>query len=120
MPIIKTLLVVPQGEALPKGIATKIADAAAQVLVAASGRVWVLVQPLSADCYAENGSAERPNPVFLEVLRAELPAPEQLATEAKALAQAVGTSIGRAPEVVHIEYATPGRGRVAFGGRLLT
>jgi phenylpyruvate tautomerase PptA (4-oxalocrotonate tautomerase family) len=120
MPIIKALLVVPEGEALPEGVATKIANAAAQVLDAAPGRVWVLVQHVSAGCYAENGSSESPEPVFLEVLHADLPAPEQLATEAKALAHAVGTSIGRAPEAVHIEYAAPGRGRVAFGGRLLT
>ena len=95
-------------------------DTIASVLGAEPGRVWVRIQPLPLSCYAENNSDEVLYPVFLKVLHAELPATEALAAEAAALAGAVGAGLGRPSELIHIEYAVPGKGRVAFGGRLLT
>lgn len=120
MPIIDASIVVPEGEPLPAHAAQLLADTIARVLGAEPGQVWVRVQPLPLSCYAENGSEEVAHPVFLKVLHAELPATETLAAEAAALAHAVGEHLGRASELIHIEYASPGKGRVAFGGRLLT
>ena len=119
MPIIKALLVISEHEAVPEGMAQGIASAAAQVFGSAPGRVWVTVQHLPAGSYAENSVASPPNPVFIEVLHADLSASDVLASEAKALAEAIAACLGRSPELVHIEYAAPGRGRVAFGGKLL-
>ncbi len=120
MPIIKALLVVPEGMAAPKGAAQGIADAVAQVLRLEPARVWVTLQHVPADGYAENGVSRPPRPLFIEVLHADLPAPEQIAVQSKALARAIGSSLGLAPELVHIEYAPAARGRLAFGGQLLT
>lgn len=119
MPIIDAQLVVEDGATVPDGTAKAIAEALAKVFGAAPGRVWVRVEALPESRYAENGNTERVLPVFLRVLHAEDCAPELLAAQAAAIAQAVGACLGRAPAVVHIEYAPPGRGRVAFGGNLL-
>ncbi len=120
MPIVKALLVSTDHQRVPDGAAQSIANAVAQVLGQAPGRVWVTLQQVSAGAYAENGTAEPPCPVFIEVLHADLPTPEELAAEARALTEAVARSRGRPPDLVHVEYAAPGRGRVAFGGHLLT
>jgi hypothetical protein len=57
--------------------------------------------------------------VFITVLHADLPPREALAGQALALSKAVSACLGREFEHVHVEYAPSGRGRVAFGGRLL-
>ena len=119
MPIIDAFIVVPDGEALPVGAAQLLADTIAQVFGAEPGRVWVRVHPLPLSCYAENNSEEVVCPVFLKVLHAELPTSEVLAAQASALAHAVGATLERPSGLIHIEYAAPGKGRVAFGGRLL-
>jgi hypothetical protein len=119
MPIIDACIVVPSGETVPSGVAKTLANAIAGVLGAEPGRVWVRVQLLPEGLYAENGEAERLCPVFLTVLHAVLPGADHLAREANELAKVVGASLGRPSELVHIEYAASGRGRVAFGGRLV-
>jgi hypothetical protein len=120
MPIVDASIVIPTGESLPEGAAQLLADTISVVLGAEPGQVWVRVQPLPLGCYAENSSEEVVHPVFLKVLHAELPATDALEAEAAALSRAVGERLGRPSELIHIEYAAPGKGRVAFGGRLLT
>ena len=119
MPIVDIEVVAEAGKGVPGGSAQALADALAEVFQAAPSRVWVRLEHLAEDAYAENGDAERVLPVFVKVLHADLPPQAVLAAQAKALAKAVGACLGRNPEQVHIEYAPPGRGRVAFGGELL-
>ena len=120
MPIVDVQLVSGAG-GQSDHMAASIAEALAVVFKAQPGRVWVRLSFLPSSAYAENGITEVPAaaPVFVRVLHADIPAPEVLASEAMAIAQAVGACVERTAEHVHVEYAPSGRGRVAFGGNLL-
>jgi phenylpyruvate tautomerase PptA (4-oxalocrotonate tautomerase family) len=119
MPIVDACIVVQEGEPAPSNAAKTIANAIAATLSAAPGRVWVRLQLLPHSRYAENGDEVEPYPVFLRILHADPKKVEELEQEAVKLANAVGSCLGRSSELVHIEYAPSGRGRIAFGGRLL-
>jgi phenylpyruvate tautomerase PptA (4-oxalocrotonate tautomerase family) len=120
MPIVDIQLVAGDG-GQSEHMAAKLADVLASIFGAPVGRVWVRLSFLTSSAYAENGTPETPSmaPVFVRVLHADLPAPQALAVEAKAISQAVSSCVQRSPEQVHVEYAPPGRGRVAFGGNFL-
>jgi phenylpyruvate tautomerase PptA (4-oxalocrotonate tautomerase family) len=120
MPIVDACIVIQEGEAAQSNAAKTIANAVATTLGVASGTVWVRLQLLPRSLYAENGDEENRCPVFLRLLLADPKPVEQLEQEASKLAQAVGACLGRPSELVHIEYAPSGRGRIAFGGRLFT
>lgn len=101
----------------PDDAAAAIADAAGDALRQAPGRVWVRLHLVH---HAENGGAlAGPPPVFVTVLHAQPPVGEALRAEVAALTAAVATATGRPPERVHLEYAAPAAGRLAFGGRLV-
>lgn len=119
MPIVDVKIVAPARATLPESTAKALAEALAAVFQAPEGRVWVRVEQLAADLYAENGPAKHPHPVFVTVVHADLPPREALAAQAVALCNAVSGCLGREPQHVHVEYSPPGRGRVAFGGNLL-
>jgi hypothetical protein len=55
----------------------------------------------------------------VQVLHADTPDQGSRIQEAKALAEAVAACLGRQVQRVHIEYEPDGRGRVAFGGKLV-
>jgi phenylpyruvate tautomerase PptA (4-oxalocrotonate tautomerase family) len=121
MPIIDVELVVSEGATTPAGLAQRLADAAAKVLGVPPGRVWVRLRELPAGNYAENAVdlAAADLPAFVTVLHARPPTGPALADEAKTLGIAVAECLGVPPERVHVEYAPPGSGRVAFGGALV-
>lgn len=122
MPILDVEPVVGEDHTLDPSLAQRLADAAAVVFGSAPGRVWVRLRPLPAAQYAENASvaagADADLPVFVTVLHAHPPAGDARANEAALLTAAVAQAIGRAAERVHVQYAPPGAGRQAFGGRL--
>ena len=120
MPIVD-IQIVGNDSTAPDGLASRLAEALAQVFSADIGRVWVRLTVLPVGQYAENGinAGEAPLPVFVRVLHADIPAPQVLATQAQAISLAVAACLSCASEHVHVEYAPAGRGRVAFGGRLL-
>jgi len=121
MPIIDVELVVGEEATTPAGLARRLADTVARVLGAPPGRVWVRLRELPAGNYAEN-AVDLPAadlPAFVTVLHARPPTGPALAEEAKALGIAVAGCLGVPPERVHVEYAPPGSGRVAFGGALV-
>ena len=121
MPIVDVRPVVSASQHLPADSAQVIADSVAHVLSADAGRVWVRIIELAKDSYAENREIIDDNdlPVFVRVLHSDWPEEGARVQEAKALAEAVAASLGRQVERVHIEYAPPGRGRIAFGGKLV-
>lgn len=120
MPIVDVTLVTAVAQ-VPAGLAIALADALGAVLQHPPGRVWVRVSARPSHAYAENAIRLAPDelPVFVCVLHADLPDPTTLATQAAAIAAAVGACVGCARERVHVEYAPAGRGRIAFGGKLL-
>lgn len=98
-------------------LARPLADAAAGILGCPPGECWLRLRRLAA--YAENGCADPPRPVFVELLRAELPDRETLEQETAALTAALAGVLGIEPELVHVIHAPPASGRAAFGGRLV-
>ena len=121
MPIIDIQFVLPKGEHPPADLAKTLADELGKLLKAEPGTLWLRLQVLPASNYAEN-SHQQPEvglPVFVTVLHAHSKEGKDLEAEAHALAQQVADSIGRPKTQVHIEYAPPGAGRVAFGGTLV-
>ncbi len=121
MPIVDVRPVVSASRKLPSDAAQTLAASIARVLGADTGRVWVRVTELQDGKYAENGAMVEDDdlPVFVQVLHTDWPDEEARVNEAEQLAAAVASSLRRPVERVHVEYAPPGRGRVAFGGKLV-
>lgn len=118
MPIVDIAFVTAEDGVVPCS-AQALADALGGVFRTAPGRVWVRLEALPTRRYAENGEPAGVQPVFVKVMHADMPAVARLRDEAAAIAAAVAGCSGRAVDLVHVEYAPAGRGRVAFGGRLL-
>jgi phenylpyruvate tautomerase PptA (4-oxalocrotonate tautomerase family) len=120
MPIVDIQWVVSDGK-LPDGLTGRLADSLGDIFGAEPGRVWVRLSALPADCYAENGISpgQMPMPAFVRITHADPLPRESLASQAHAVAVAVGLCLARPSELVHVEFAPPGRGRMAFGGKLL-
>jgi phenylpyruvate tautomerase PptA (4-oxalocrotonate tautomerase family) len=121
MPIIDIHMVVPGADSVPAGLAQTVADALGQLLGSPAGRTWVRASTLSATNYAENGSPLTPSdlPVFVTLLLAAPPEGEARAAQASLITTAVALAVGRDRSCVHVEYAAPGKGRMAFGGDLV-
>ena len=121
MPILEVEIILRPGELLTAGLSSQIADQAAAALAAPPGRTWVKLRTLLPDQYAEDG-ANTPTsiyPVFVSVLKADPPPPDELAAEVTRLTEAIANTCDRPSENVHILYEPPARGRIAFGGRLI-
>jgi len=121
MPILDVQVVLPAGQQLAAGMAQAVADAAGASLGADPGRVWVRLEALASTRYAENNSQVSASdlPAFVRVLQAQPPVGPAAEAEILTLTTAIAAALGRPAERVHIEYAPPGKGRVAFGGRLV-
>ena len=121
MPILDVEIVVPSGFQIPEGLTARLADAAGEVFGSSPGRTWVKLHAMSQDQYAENGGGPPVGvwPVFVSVLKAEVPALAELKEEARALAEAIARICQRPIENVHILYLADANGRIAFGGNLL-
>jgi phenylpyruvate tautomerase PptA (4-oxalocrotonate tautomerase family) len=121
VPILEVEIVLRPRETLPADLAAQLADRAAAALGSQPGGTWVKLRTLAPEQYAEGGGGppEGVFPVFVSVLKTDLPSPDQLAAEIANLTEAIARACGRRPENVHILYQPPARGRIAFGGRLL-
>lgn len=122
MPILQVEIVGTLAPRMRRGLARRLADAAAEVLGTPPGRTWVRVRRLARADYAENGGPlpRGVRPVFVAVLQARPPRGRRLAQEVAALTAALARACGRPAEHVHLFYEAPAAGRAAFGGRLLT
>ena len=119
MPILNIDLV-GDGAPPPDGLARRLADAAGRVFNSEPNGTWVRLRSLSPAEYAENGDAYLDaDPILVSVIKGDLGTPDELSSEASALASAIAEVTGRPTEHVHVIYEPPGRARVAFGGELL-
>ena len=118
MPILDVEVVLKPEERLRAGLAGEIADAAGEILGSEPGGTWVKLRELQREQYAENGGGppEGVWPVFVEVLKGELPEGEEMRKEAGRLGTEIGRICGRPQENVHILYLPVGAGRIFFGG----
>ena len=121
MPILDLRCICQNRDDVPTGAAQSVADAVATSLKLGPGRVWVRMQRISVEDYAENHETVSAEdlPVFATVLHARLPKEEELRAEVRALTQAIAEALGRDAQRVHLEYASPGAKRMAFGGKLV-
>lgn len=121
MPIVDVEIVCDATQAAGAASASALADALGQAFGSAPGQTWLRLRLLDRLAYAENGVGLDAGdaPVFVTVLHAHPPEGAALQAELAAVTRAVALSVGRAPERVHVQYAPPGAGRQAFGGRLV-
>jgi len=119
MPLLEVEIVLGAGEEVQAGLAAASVEATAKVLNAPEGSTWVRLREISAEHYAENGGPVEVRPVFVRVLKARLPAEDELEREAAGLAMAIARVCNRPPENVHIIFEPPAAGRIALGGKLL-
>ena len=120
MPIIDVTFVLASSDAAPSNAVQRIANALGTALGLSPGHLWVRLHVLPAACYAENDTALGATdlPVFVTVLHARPPTGSDRSEEAARVGQIVATVLDHDPERVHVEYAPPGAGRIAFGGSL--
>jgi phenylpyruvate tautomerase PptA (4-oxalocrotonate tautomerase family) len=121
MPILEIEIITRLGESIDPQLATDLADRAGAIFGSPAGHTWVRVHSLPSENYAENhgGSGVDVYPVFVSVLKAERPSPQDLQREVEQLTMAVAQLCNRPEENVHIIYLPDGRGRVAFGGKVV-
>jgi phenylpyruvate tautomerase PptA (4-oxalocrotonate tautomerase family) len=121
MPILDVQILGEMPGAVRVGLARRLADVVGELLGAAPGHTWVRLHWLPREDYAENACdlPETVEPVFVTVLKRELPASSELRDEIRALTRAVAQVLGRAPENVHVLYEPPAAGRIAFGGEFV-
>lgn len=121
MPILDVEIVRSPGDKADAGLAAALADAVGEVFDSPPGRTWIKLRYVAAEQYAENGGGPPPGvlPVFVTVLKAQWN-DEDVAREVAALTEAIADRCGRPAENVHVLYAPPAAGRIAFGGRLVT
>ena len=82
---------------------------------------WVRARGLPSAAYAEN---DDPAPagrdaVFVSIAKRVNPEPAVLEMEVARVTEAVAAVCGRPRERVHVCYAPPLAGRIAYGGRLV-
>lgn len=120
MPILEIEFVLGREERLPQDLATNLAEAAAKALGSPPEGTWVKLRSLERVQYAEGdgGPPEGVRPVFVSVLRAELPVAAILRRQASRLASAIADLCGRPEENVHVLFEPSASGRIWFGGRV--
>lgn len=120
MPILDVEIVGSIPGEVAEGLAERIAEGAAEALESRPQGTWVKLYFLGEGAYAENagGPPEGAEPVFVSVLRADVPGDNQLAEQVSRLTQAIGEACGRPVDNVHIIFEPPAAGRIAFGGKL--
>jgi phenylpyruvate tautomerase PptA (4-oxalocrotonate tautomerase family) len=121
MPILDVEIILRPGEVLPETLADLLAPAAGQALGASAGRTWVKLRAIDHNHYAEDSAGARrgASPVFVHILKSDLPRNDEMRSEIRRLTEAVASLCDRPPENVHVIYAPTARGRIAFGGKIV-
>ena len=122
MPIVRLKLVVQHdAERLGKDTLQTLADELGTYFDSEPSGTWVEVEYLPVEQYAENRRElpEDMRTTLVYVLKHDLPAEEEVAREAMDLARLVSKRLQRPRRNTHVFYEPPGKGRIAFGGRLV-
>ena len=121
MPIVDVEIVLRPGEAIRKEIASDLANELGEVFQTQPSQTWVKVHAMPADRYAENGGTrDGIYPIFVSIIKSKLPTSEEMQEEVEKITGAVAQICGRSSENVHVIYQPEGRGRVAFGGKIVS
>ena len=121
MPIVDIEIIPKPEEIIRDEIVQELADQLGEIFGSPKGGTWVKIRELTENHYAENGGKEEGvYPIFVSVLKSRLPSPDELQKEVKRITGAVAQICGRSTENVHVIYHSEGKGRVAFGGKIVT
>jgi hypothetical protein len=121
MPIVDVEIVLKRGESLRKEIVIELANELGEIFQSPGGGTWLKIRELPDDRYAENdGTAEGLYPIFVSIIKSRLPDFDEMQKEVESMTGAVAQICGRSSENVHVIYQPEGRGRVAFGGRIVS
>ena len=120
MPILTVEIIARPEEEMAADFAQQLAHRAGEIFASRAGTTWVKVHFIPHEQYAEN--SQEPvdlHPVFVSILKANLPNEDVMTKEVGELTTAVAQLCQRPPENVHIIYLPAGNGRVAFGGQIV-
>jgi phenylpyruvate tautomerase PptA (4-oxalocrotonate tautomerase family) len=120
MPIVDVEIVLKPEETIPDKMVSDLADQLGEILGSSKNGTWIKVHGIPGVHYGENGGKEEGvYPIFVSVLKSRLPDPEELQKEVEAITGAVAQVCNRPSSFVHIIYQPDGKGRVAFGGKIV-
>ncbi len=123
MPIVDVEIVTgtAEPEVVEKETLQLLADELGNLFGSDPGESWIKLRSIDQDAYAENlaGSESNVRPVFVHILRAELPDRGALRREMAGVAEIVARILDRPRGNVHVLYAPGAQGRIGFGGTLL-
>ncbi|MBW8010709.1 MAG: hypothetical protein FVQ83_05620 [Chloroflexi bacterium] len=118
MPILEVEIILRVNEKLKADLAGDISNVAGGIFNSPDGHTWVKLREMPRGYYAENGGGppEDISPVFVSVLKRQLPGLVEMQAEAARLSAEIWVVCNRPKENVHILYLPPGAGRIFFGG----
>ena len=120
MPIVDVEIVLKPDETVSVEMASQFADELGPIFGSSKNGTWVKVYGIMEGFYGENGGKPADvYPVFVSVLKASLPAPEEIQREIDAIVEAIAKICRRDSAFVHVIYQPEGKGRVAFGGKMV-
>lgn len=121
MPIVDLEIVLQENESLRNELASELADELADIFHSPSRGTWIKVRGLPANQYAENGGTPTGvYPVFVAIIKSTLPLAEEMQKEVERITGAVAQLCNRSSENVHVIYQPEARGRLAFGGKIVS
>ena len=121
MPIVDVEIVLRPGETIRNEVVSELANELGEIFHSQAGEAWIRVYELPTNQYAENGGTpDGVYPIFVSVIKSKLPASKELQEEARKITGAVAHICGRSSANVHVIYQPEGRGRVAFGGKIIS
>ena len=121
MPIVDIEMVLKPDEAIAAEMVSELADRLGEIFGSRKNGTWVKVHQITAHHYAENAGKEQAvYPVFVSVLKSRLPGPEEMQKEVDEITDTVAQLCNRPSSFVHVIYQPEGKGRIAFGGTIVT
>jgi len=121
MPIVDVEIVLRPDETIRKEIVRELADELGDIFHTQESQTWVKVHALPADQYTENGGTrDGIYLIFVSIIKSKLPTNEEMQEEVEKITGAIPQICGRSSENVHVIYQPEGRGRVAFGGKIVS
>ena len=120
MSIVDVEIVLKPEETIQDSMVRELADQLGEIFGSSKNGTWIKLHGISDDQYAENGGKEKGvYPIFVSVLKSRLPHPDEMQKEVDAITGAVATVCHRSASFVHVIYLPEGKGRVAFGGKIV-
>ena len=121
MPIVDIEILLKPDETLASEMVSALADRLGMIFGSPKNGTWVKVHQIAAHHYAENqGKEQEVYPIFVSVLKSRLPAGDEMQKEVDAISDMVAQICHRPPSLVHVIYQPEGKGRIAFGGKVVT